>query len=79
MNTQVKMDTQVKTTEPFKITGDWAALSKRLKAKFSKLTDADLKFETGKEDDLLSQVQTRLNKGRQEVINIIRKSEPQTL
>jgi hypothetical protein len=37
------------------------------------LTDADLKFEAGKENDLLQRVQTRLNKKREEVINIIKK------
>jgi hypothetical protein len=37
-----------KTTESFKITGNWATQSKELKSKFSQLTDADLKFETGR-------------------------------
>jgi hypothetical protein len=42
-----------KTTESFKIKGNWATQSKELKGKFSQLTDEDLKFETGKENDLL--------------------------
>ncbi|HEY1039854.1 MAG TPA: hypothetical protein VGF30_10640 [Bacteroidia bacterium] len=56
----------------FKITGDWDKQAKQLKEKFSHLTDADLKFETGKEQELLGRVETRLNKKRDEVINIIR-------
>jgi hypothetical protein len=40
------------------------------------LTDADLKFETGKEEDLLKRIETRLNKKRDEVINNIRKGQP---
>jgi uncharacterized protein YjbJ (UPF0337 family) len=65
------------TTESFKIVGNWDDQSKRLKEKFAQLTDADLKFETGKENDLLTRVETRLNKKREEVINIIRKGQPE--
>jgi len=63
-----------KIMEEFKITGNWASQSKQLQDKFAQLTDADLKFETGKENELLKRVETRLNKKREEVINIIRKS-----
>lgn len=63
------------TGEAFKITGDWATQSKQLKSKFSQLTDADLKFETGKESDLLKRVETRLNKNREEVIKIIKSGQ----
>jgi uncharacterized protein YjbJ (UPF0337 family) len=66
-----------KVVEPFKIVGNWDVQSKKLKEKFSQLTDEDLKFETGKEADLLTRVETRLNKKREEVINIIKKGEPQ--
>ena len=61
---------------PFKINGDWKAQSKILKEKFPQLTDADLSFEDGKEEDLLKKVETRLNKKREEVVNIIRKGQP---
>jgi hypothetical protein len=71
------MDTTNKSSEAFKVTGDWAAQSKQLKEKFSQLTDADLKFETGKEHEMLSRVETRLNKKREEVINIIKKGQPE--
>lgn len=63
-----------KNMEEFKITGNWADQSKQLQDKFAQLTDADLKFETGKENELLKRIETRLNKKREEVINIIRKS-----
>jgi hypothetical protein len=58
----------------FKVTGNWENQSKQLKGKFSQLTDSDLKFEPGKENDLLDRVEKRLNKNREEVINIINKS-----
>ena len=64
-----------KSTESFKITGNWENQSKELKGKYSQLTDADLKLEAGKENDLLERVETRLNKNREEVINIIRKGQ----
>jgi hypothetical protein len=59
----------------FKITGDWAIQSELLKDKFPQLTDADLKFSEGEEMALLERVETKLNKKRGEVINIIRKGE----
>jgi uncharacterized protein YjbJ (UPF0337 family) len=62
---------QKNTAESFKITGNWDAQAKLLKEKFSQLTDADLKFETGKETELLTRVETRLNKKREEVIGLI--------
>jgi len=62
--------------ENFKITGNWDQQSKQLKEKFNQLTDADLKFEDGKENELLTRVESRLNKKREEVINIIKKGQP---
>jgi hypothetical protein len=66
---------QGKSTEAFKITGNWEAQSKQLQEKFSQLTDSDLKFEVGKENELLHRVENRLNKNRDEVINIIKKGQ----
>jgi uncharacterized protein YjbJ (UPF0337 family) len=74
------MDTnQNKNSETFKITGNWDAQSKQLQEKFSQLTDADLKFETGKENELLTRVESRLNKKREEVINIIKKTQTENV
>lgn len=70
------MKTPIKTLGSFKISGNWTQQSKILQQKFSQLTDEDVKFEEGKEDELLKRVQTRLNKGREEVINIIHKGAP---
>lgn len=62
--------------QTFTVKGDWTEQSKLLKEKFPSLTDADLKFEEGKENDLLARVESRLNKKREEVINIIKKGQP---
>ena len=71
------MDTnQNKSNEAFTIKGDWAGQSKLLQEKYPQLTPTDLKFENGKEEDLLTRVENRLNKKREEVINIIKKGQP---
>ena len=76
----IKMEkSQIKKEESFKMSGNWATQSKELKGKYEQLTDADLKFETGKEAEMLDRVASRLNKNRQEVINIIKKGQPQTV
>ncbi len=61
-------------SEGFKIT-NWDESSKKLKEKFSQLTDADLNFESGKEHELLNRIETRINKKRSEVIDIINKTQ----
>ena len=62
---------------PFKITGNWYLRSKLLKAQYSQLTNDDLKFENGKENELLTRIENRLNKKREEVIDIIKESDPE--
>ncbi len=65
-----------KSTEAFKISGDWSKQADELKSKFPTLTDADLKFERGKEEDLIKRIEMRIHKKREEVINIIKKGQP---
>jgi uncharacterized protein YjbJ (UPF0337 family) len=62
-----------KADEGFKITGNWAEQAKGLKDKFPKLTEADLKFEVGKEEQLLTRLSTALNKKKDEVLNLLKK------
>lgn len=66
-----------KQGENFGITKEnWGDQSKQLKEKYSELTDADLKLETGKESDLITRLEKRLSKKREDVIEIIRKGQP---
>lgn len=67
--------TASKSEEDFKITGNWQKQSGILQDKFAQLTDSDLKFEPGKENDLIKRIELRLNKKREEVINIIKKGQ----
>ncbi len=46
-----------------------------LREKFPQLTDADLKFQTGKDEELLGRISTRLNKTRGEVMALIQKGK----
>lgn len=68
-----------KTSDAFKVKGNWADQSRDLKSRFSELTDEDLKIEQGKENEMLSRVETRLNKNRDEVISLIKQNEPKTI
>lgn len=63
------------TAVAFKMVGNWETQSKQLKRNYPQLTDADLKFVVGKENDLLARVESRLKKNRQEVIDIIKKGQ----
>jgi hypothetical protein len=65
----------VQSSEPFKMTGNWINQSLLLQDKFAQLTDADLRFEEGKEEELLDRIEARIHKKRDEVINIIRKGQ----
>lgn len=68
-----KIDAVHKYTSSFKIKGDWSYRAKQLKKEFSELTDADLLFERGREEELITRITTRLNKNREEVISLIKK------
>jgi hypothetical protein len=66
------MNTKSTSTEKFRITGDWAMLSKLLKKKYSQLTDADLVRETNGDDELLHRLQRRLSRNRDGIIEILK-------
>jgi hypothetical protein len=67
--------TQKKTIGNFKITGNFNSVSKKLKEKYPQLTEADLKFETGKENEMISRLEKRLNKNHEEVVAILNKMQ----
>jgi hypothetical protein len=73
---QANHTTHTNNEEKFGITKNWDNQSKQLKEKYSDLTDADLKLETGKEEELISRLEKRLAKKREDVIAIIKKGQP---
>jgi uncharacterized protein YjbJ (UPF0337 family) len=49
------------------IKGNWNEIKGKLKQKYAQLTDDDLTFAEGKEDELLGRLQQRLGKSKEEV------------
>jgi uncharacterized protein YjbJ (UPF0337 family) len=51
--------------------GQWNEIKGKLKQKYGQLTDDDLTFAEGKEDELLGRLQKRLGKSKEDVRNEI--------
>lgn len=49
----------------------WEIVKERLKESNTKLTDEDLDYEPGKEDELLQHLQQKLNKSKEDVKNLV--------
>lgn len=49
------------------IKGNWNEIKGKLKQKFSELTDDDLSFTEGKEDELIGRLQKKLGKTKDEI------------
>ena len=55
------------------IKGNWNELAGKLKQKFANLTDDDLLFKKGKEEELWGRLQTKLGKTKEQLRKIISK------
>jgi uncharacterized protein YjbJ (UPF0337 family) len=55
------------------IKGSWNELKGKLKQQYGNLTDDDLMFSEGKEDELLGRLQKKLGKSKDEVRQMIEK------
>jgi uncharacterized protein YjbJ (UPF0337 family) len=53
------------------ISGNWEKMKGKLKQKYANLTDDDLLYIEGKEDETLGRIQEKLGKSREEVERII--------
>ena len=53
--------------------GDWNVLKGKLKQQFAKLTDDDLLFVKGKEEELIGRIQQKIGRTREEIRDMIRK------
>ena len=49
------------------ITGNWNQLRGKLKQKYANLTDDDLMFEEGKEEELLGRIQERTGESKEKI------------
>ena len=50
------------------IKGNWNEIKGRLKQKYANLTDDDLTYSRGKEDELIGRIQKRTGKTRDEIV-----------
>jgi len=55
------------------IKGNWNELAGKLKQQFANLTDDDLLFQKGKEEELIGRLQNKLGKTKEEIHKIISK------
>lgn len=58
--------------DKLEIKGNWNVLKGKLKQKYGDLTDNDLTYSEGKEDELVGRIQKVTGKTREEVIREIR-------
>lgn len=59
--------------ENLELRGHWNELKGKLKQKNGELTDDDLAFEDGKEDELIGRLQKKLGKTDREIRDMLRK------
>lgn len=55
----------------FQFKGEWNELKGKLKQKYAQLTDDDLMYVKGKEDELLRRLQKKLGKKQDEIRKLI--------
>ncbi len=58
------------------IKGDWNITKGKLKQKWANLTDDDLKFVEGQEDELLGRIQKRTGQTKDAVVKAIQDVDP---
>lgn len=56
-----------------KLKGNYNEVKGKMKQKYGDLTDDDLKYEEGKEDEFLGRVQQKIGKAKDDVIDWIQK------
>jgi uncharacterized protein YjbJ (UPF0337 family) len=56
-----------------KVKGNWNEVSGKLKQQYANLTDDDLLFVKGKEEELVGRLQIKLGKSQEEIHNLIKK------
>lgn len=58
--------------DKLEIKGNWNETKGKLKSAFGELTDDDLAYSEGQEDQLVGKIQKKLGKTRDEVVKMIR-------
>lgn len=60
-----------RSAEKTGLKGNWNQQRSKLKQKFTMLTDIDLLFEQGKQDEMLERLQVKLGKTKEELVKLI--------
>ena len=58
--------------DKLEVKGNWTELKGKMKQAHANLTDDDLEYEDGKDDEMLGRVQQKLGKTRDEVVKWIK-------
>ncbi len=58
-------------SKELKLKGNWNEIKGKIKQKYANLTDDDLKYEEGKDDELVGRIQKKIGKTKDEVIEWI--------
>lgn len=59
------------TTTTLKLKGTWNEVKGKIKQQYTDLTDTDLVYEEGKEDELIGKLQKKTGKTKEQVIDWI--------
>jgi uncharacterized protein YjbJ (UPF0337 family) len=54
-----------------KLKGNWNQFKGKLKQEYADLTEDDLKYEEGKEDELIGRIQEKTGKAKEDIKNFI--------
>ncbi len=58
-------------SKEFKLKGNWNELKGKIKQQYGELTDDDLMYEEGKDDELVGRIQKKIGKTKDQVIEWI--------
>jgi uncharacterized protein YjbJ (UPF0337 family) len=61
------MQTSENSSAGLKIKGNWNEVKGKIKQKYANLTDNDLLYEEGKEDELLGRLQKKTGQSKEEI------------
>jgi uncharacterized protein YjbJ (UPF0337 family) len=73
MYTIVNLNDQPMESWKLKLQGNWNELKGKMKQHYGQLSDDDLAYENGKDDEFLGRVQKKLGKTKEDVIAWIEK------
>ncbi len=57
--------------DKLRIKGNWNEIKGKIKQQWGQLTDDDLMYQEGREDELLGRIQKKTGKTREEIVNYI--------